>query len=142
MIPAKCRTQLANNIMNFIQRYQPALSWINEIDRFLDRSRFNPAVATGPRESFHESDNAWILRVDLPGFSKADATLTVNNRTLQLAAETPADRAFGGKFERQWKLGDDIDATAISARLENGVLELTLPKRPEVAAEPTTIEIQ
>ena len=128
--------------MNIIQRYQPALSWVNELDRFLDRSLFNPAPAAGPRESFQESDHAWLLRLDLPGFSKADVTLTVNNRTLQLAAETPAERPFGGKFERQWKLGDDIDATAIAARLENGVLELTLPKRPEVVAQPTTIEIQ
>lgn len=128
--------------MNIIQRYQPALSWVNELDRFLDRSLFNPAVPAGPRESFHESDNAWTLRLDLPGFSKTDVTLTVNNRTLQLAAETPPEKPFGGKFERQWKLGDDIDTTAISARLENGVLELTLPKRPDVVVQPTTIEIQ
>ncbi len=127
--------------MNIIQRYQPALSWVNEIDRLFDRSLFNPAQAGGPRESFHESEDAWLLRLDLPGFSKADVTLTLNDRTLQLAAETPAERPFGGKFERQWKLGADIDATAISARLENGVLELTLPKRPEIVAQPTTIEI-
>lgn len=128
--------------MNFIQRYQPALSWVNELDRFLDRSLSNPAVAAGPRESFQESDNAWTLRLDLPGFSKADVALTVTGRTLQLTAETPPERPFGGKFERQWKLGADIDPTAISARLENGVLELTLAKRPVVVAQPTTIEIR
>lgn len=128
--------------MNLIQRYQPALSWVNELDRIFDRSLFNPAQATGPRESFNESENAWLLRLDLPGFSKADVALTVNDRTLQLTAETPPERPFGGKFERQWKLGNDVDATAISARLENGVLELTLPKRPEVVAQPTTIKIQ
>jgi HSP20 family molecular chaperone IbpA len=66
----------------------------------------------------------------------------VTGRTLQLAAETPPERPFGGKFERQWKLGEDIDATAISARLENGVLELTLAKRPPVVPQATTIEIQ
>ena len=128
--------------MNIIQRYQPALSWVNELDRLFDRSLFHPAPAAGPRESFNESDSAWLLRLDLPGFSKADVSLTVNDRSLHLAAETPAERPFGGKFERQWKLGTDIDATAITARLENGVLELTLPKRPEVVAQPTTIEIQ
>jgi HSP20 family protein len=142
MIPAKRRMNPPPTVMNLIQRYQPALSWVNEIDRFFDRSLFNPPVAAGPRESFHESDNAWTLRLDLPGFSKADIALTVTGRVLQLAAETPAERPFGGKFERQWKLGDDIDATAISARLENGVLELTLAKRVPVVAQPTTIEIQ
>ena len=128
--------------MNFIHRYQPALSWVNEFDRFFDRSVLNPAVAASPRESFQESDNAWILRLDLPGFSKEDIALTVTDRTLQLAAETPSERPFGGKFDRQWKLGGDIDATAISARLDNGVLELTLSKQVPIVAQPTTIEIQ
>ena len=124
--------------MNFIQRYQPTLLWVNEIDRFLNRSVLSPAVAAGPRESFQEADNAWTLRLDLPGFSKQDITLTVNDRTLQLAAATPAEQPFGGKLERQWKLGDDVDATAISARLENGVLELTLAKRTPVVVQPIT----
>lgn len=128
--------------MNFIQRYQPALSWVNEIDRFLTRSVLNPTVAAGPREAFHQTDNAWILRLDLPGFSKEDITLTLTDRTLQLAAETPPERPFGGKLERQWKLGDDVDTTAISARLENGVLELTLSKQTPVLTQPTTIQIQ
>ncbi|MES2920701.1 MAG: Hsp20/alpha crystallin family protein [Verrucomicrobiota bacterium] len=128
--------------MNFIQRYQPALSWVNEIDRLFDRNVFNPTIATGPREAFQESDNAWILRLDLPGFSKEDITLTVTDRTLQLTGETPPERPFGGKFERQWKLGADIDPAAISARLENGVLELTLGKQSPVIPQATTIEIQ
>jgi len=128
--------------MNLIQRYQPNLSWVNELDRFFDRSLFNPAPVAGPRESFQESDNAWILRLDLPGFSKEDIALTVTDSTLRLTAETPPQRPFGGKFERQWKLGNDIDPTAIAARLENGVLELTLAKRPEVVPQTTTIEIQ
>jgi len=128
--------------MNLIQRYQPALSWVNEFDRFFERNRFDAEALAGPRETFQESDGAWTLRLDLPGFSKADIALTVTDRVLQLAAQTPADKPFGGNFSRQWKLGSDIDATVISARLENGVLELTLPKRPETIAQPTTIEIQ
>ncbi len=128
--------------MNIIERYQPALSWVNEFDRFLDRSLSDPAMAAGPREAFQESDNAWILRLELPGFGKEDITMKVTDRTLQLAAETPPERPFGGKYERQWKLGDDVDVAGICARLENGVLELTLPKRPEVVAQPITIEIQ
>jgi HSP20 family protein len=128
--------------MNLIQRYQPALSWANEFDRFLDRSLFNPAFQVGPREAFHESDEAWILRIDLPGFTKEDVKMTITDRNLQLTAETPGDRPFGGKMEREWLLGEDVDCTGIGARLENGVLELTLPKKPHVTAEPKTIEVK
>ena len=79
--------------------------YVDEIDRFLHRSVLNPAVAAGPRESFHEANNAWILRLDLPAFSKQDITLTVTDRTLRLAAGTPPERPLGGKLERQWKPG-------------------------------------
>jgi HSP20 family protein len=128
--------------MNFIQRYQPTVSWVNEINRFIDRSLLEPAITAGPREAFHESDTAWILRLDLPGFSKPDVKLTVTDRVLQVVAETPAEHPFARKHERKWTLGEDVDTTGISARLENGVLELTLPKRTTVVPEPTTIEIQ
>jgi HSP20 family protein len=127
--------------MNFIQRYQPTLSWVSELDRLFDQNFRNPAFTLGPREAFHEADNAWILRLDLPGFRKEDIKLTMNDHTLQVAAESPAERPFSGKFEGQWRLGDEVDASAITARLENGVLELTLPKKPEAIAEPTLIPI-
>lgn len=128
--------------MNFIHRYQPALAWANELDRLFDRNVFNAGPRPTPRESFHESENAWILRLDLPGFSKQDVTLTITDRTLQLKAETPPDRTFGGVVEHQWKLGDDVNESAITARLENGVLELTVPKQPKVEVKPIQIEIE
>lgn len=129
--------------MNFIQRYQPSLSWIDEIDQFFDRNQERnqrlAAQHSGPREAVHESDDSWILRLDLPGYAKADVTLTVDGRVLNLKAETPADKPFGGTTERQWKLGEDVDDSAISANLENGVLELKLPKRAKPEAR--TIDI-
>lgn len=128
--------------MNLIQRYQPAVAWVNELNRFLDRNFIETAIPAGPREVFHESDTSWILRLDLPGFSKPDVKLTVTDRILEVVAETPPGQPFGGKFERKWNLGGDVDTAAISARLENGVLELTLPKHTPVVPQTTTIEIQ
>jgi len=128
--------------MNILQRYQPARTWVHEINRLIDRTLAETSFANNPRELFHESDNAWIIRLDLPGFGKPDIAVTVTDRVLHLAAETKPDLPFGGKFTRQWNLGDDIEATAISAKLENGVLELTLPKQTPVISEPTSIEIQ
>jgi HSP20 family protein len=128
--------------MNFIQRYQPTVSWVSELDRFFDQTYRNPAFTLGPREAFHESDNAWVLRLDLPGYSKEDIKLTMHDHTLQVAAETSADRPFSGKFEGQWRLGEEVDSSNISASLENGVLELSLPKKAQTRNEPTLIEIQ
>lgn len=123
--------------MNFIHRYHPTRTWLHEFDRLLDRS-----TASAPRETFHETDSAWVLRIDLPGYAKENIQLTLTDGSLKLTAETKADRPFGGKFERQWKLGDDVDGANTVARLENGVLELSFPKKPKVVSQPTRIEIQ
>ncbi len=128
--------------MNFIQRYQPDISWITELDRFFERGSRNPDHSHGPREAFHESDDSWILRLDLPGFAKEEVALTVADSTLVLTAATPPDRPFGGKVERKWKLGEAVDPNGIAARLENGVLEVRLAKRTPVVPEPVTINIQ
>jgi HSP20 family protein len=127
--------------MNFIHRYEPTSSWVSEINRLIDRSLTKNTRHNGPHEAFHESDTSWILRIDLPGFSKPDVELTVTDQILHLVAKTGSEQFFTGKFDRKWNLGNDIDTTAISARLENGVLELTLPKRSPVTQQPTTIEI-
>ena len=127
--------------MNLIQRFQPALSWGTEFDRFFNRNFFNPDLISPPGEAFHESDDAWILRLDLPGFAKSDVNLKATGRTLQLTAETAEDQPFGGKIERQWTLGNDVDTAGITATMENGVLTLTLPKKPEVVEKPMSIEI-
>lgn len=127
--------------MNLIHRYQPSLSWLHEINRFIDRNTADPSISSGPRELFHESPDAWILQLDLPGYQKSDITLNVTHRILRLTT-IPSDKPFTGNFERQWKLSDDIDETAITARLENGVFELTLPKRPQAEPQAITIEVQ
>lgn len=128
--------------MNFTHRYQPTLSWLTELDRFFDRNLANQALTSTPRESVYESAEGWILRLDLPGFLKEEIQLTFEDRLLRLTAEGPADRPFGSNVERRWKLGEDVDGTAISARLENGVLELTIPKKPKEVTQPSRIEIQ
>jgi HSP20 family protein len=128
--------------MNFIHRYPPTRTWVSEINRFIDRNVANPNFNTYPRELYQESESAWILRLDLPGYDRSDINLKLTDRILELVAETQSENAFGWKVERTWKLGNDVNASAIMARLENGVLELTLPKKPLAVPQPTTIEIQ
>ena len=124
--------------MNFIQRNQPDLSWFSELDRFFNPGRSIAAHQT-THETIHETPDSWVLRLDLPGFSKQDIGLKVTGQTLQLVGAIPAERPFANKVNQQWKLGTRIDQSNIKATLENGVLEITLPKTD--APEPRTIEI-
>jgi len=124
--------------MNFLHRQQPDLSWFSELDRFFNPGRALASHATSP-EAIHESPDAWILRLDLPGFTKENVNLKVENQTLILAAETPSEAPFARKVDRQWKLGSRIDTANIRAVVENGVLEITLPKAE--TPEPRQISI-
>lgn len=113
--------------MNFIQRHQPDLSWFSELDRFFNPGRLLASHAPSS-EAIHETPESWVIRYDLPGFAKENVSLKVEQEILRLTAETPTDNPFGQKVERQWKLGSRIDVANVSATLENGVLEITLPK--------------
>ncbi|HVJ45637.1 MAG TPA: Hsp20/alpha crystallin family protein [Luteolibacter sp.] len=124
--------------MNFIQRYPSDLSWFSELDRFFNPGRSLANHTTSP-EAIHETPAAWVLRLDLPGFAKDDVKLKVENEVLHLNAETSAENAFARKVDRQWKLGNRIDLQGIKATLENGVLEITLPKSEAPAARDITI---
>lgn len=124
--------------MNLLNRPQADLSWFSELDRFFDPGRALAGHSSSP-EAIYESPEAWVLRIDLPGFAKENVDLKVNHQTLALSAETPAETPFSRKLERQWKLGSRIDTANITAALENGVLEIRLPKMEAPEAREITI---
>ena len=74
---------------------------------------------------------AWTLSLDLPGVAREQLTVDVDGPVVRLQTVADAPRAFKAAYE----LPADIDADATSAKLENGVLTLTLgKKKPQVTA--------
>lgn len=104
--------------------------------------------AVGTR--FVEQDGAWVWTADLPGIAPEGLNVTVENGVLTLEArraETVPEgatiryserRAF--ELRRTVSLPDTVDVDGIAATLDNGVLTLKLPKKPE--SRPKTIEIK
>lgn len=94
-----------------------------------------------PAIDVHESKDSYLIKVDLPGVAKEDVKISLENGVLTVRGETKREaseqqegrlirqeRHFG-QFLRRLSVGDDVDTEAISARFENGVLNLRLPKR-------------
>lgn len=91
-----------------------------------------------PAFDITETDNAVVLRGDVPGVLQEDIEVRVEDGVLTVRGERKraekvngfarSERLFG-KFERTFRLGDSLDADGIKASYANGVLELTLPKR-------------
>lgn len=123
--------------MQLNTRYtSPGAELFSEFDRFFRRSLGrNRGAFRNPRESefsLYETDQSWILRTDLPGFRKEDLTVELEDGALRIQG-TRAEDSTGPNFDQTLRLPKGIQADAITARLELGVLELTLPK-----AQPTT----
>jgi HSP20 family protein len=109
-------------------------------------------------------DDHYVLTADLPGVDPGSVDVNVDNGNLTISAHRSArsengvqwlaNERFFGSYRRQLSLGEGIDASAISATYENGVLTVIIPlaerarpRKIDVAVgggqrsiEPTTVE--
>lgn len=103
-----------------------------------------------PAMDILETDDHFVIRADLPGMDQDDVNVEVVDDTLRITGERRSERrdeAGGfmrlersyGRFERTLTLPDGVDAEAIDASFDRGVLELKIPK--PVASSPRRIEI-
>jgi HSP20 family protein len=99
-----------------------------------------------------EDDKAYTVHADLPGVKKEDIHVSIEGNTVAISAETRTEteqkegekvlkreRTYGKVF-RSFSLGSDIDEAAASARYNDGVLELVLPKKTAAASKRLTVE--
>lgn len=105
-----------------------------------------------PAVDIFESDNHdLVLKAELPGMSREDIDVSVENSTLVLKgtrkfeAEVKdeqyrrIERSYG-TFHRSFTLPNTVDAAKVSAEFKNGVLTVKLPFREE--ARPRTINVE
>ena len=108
------------------------------------QSSWTPAV------DMHESDEAFTLTAELPGFSKDDVQVEIKDNRLTLKGERKretdvqetqyyrVERGYGA-FERSIRLPAVVDADKAKAIFKDGVLKLMLPKAEEAKPKPISI---
>ncbi len=98
-----------------------------------------PKPAFEPRVDVAERDKEYVVSLELPGVSREDFTVTVENDYLTIKGEKKVEREESlddgwrrersrGSFSRSFHLGGGIDRDKISAEFRDGVLEVTVPK--------------
>lgn len=114
------------------------------------RGRESEGGAYAPRVDVAENENEFVVTAELPGLSKDDIDVTVQDGVLTINAETRQEKKEEkagrilrqerryGRFVRSMRLGL-IDEAKIRASYTNGVLELVLPKAAE--AKPRRIDV-
>ena len=121
----------------------------NEMNRLFNTVFDAPAPAGNgglrrwlPAMDLVESGDHFVLRADLPGLGEDDVNIEVEDRVLTISGERKAEhevdkdgyhrieRAFGS-FSRSLTLPEGIDADAVQATFDRGVLEVRIPKPEE-----------
>lgn len=111
-------------------------------DNFNQLLEENPPAKNQSHQLFL-TPQGWAVRVDLPGFEKSDLTLQFEDSALLLNAQHNSEKAnFRAPLAHRFALGKEVDTQSISAKLENGVLQIELPRREESQSGPQQINIQ
>ena len=105
--------------------YAPARGFDRGFERFLNDAFFSPALAGVKVE---QNDDAWTVTLDMPGVTREQLSIDVDGAVVRVQTVEGAPRQYRAAYE----LPADIDAEATSARLEHGVLTLTLAKKKPV----------
>jgi HSP20 family protein len=106
--------------------------------------------ATAPPADVTETENEILVRLDMPGHRSEDINIKFENDVLSVESERKINRENKsetyhrsergyGKFFRSFVLPASVDSQRTAAKYENGVLEISLPKREE--AKPRTIKV-
>lgn len=84
-----------------------------------------PRTARVPRVDVWRSDEGFRVLAELPGAQAESVKLTAERGVLTLFAESGTTT-----WKRSFELPDDVDADAIAARLEKGLLDISMPRVP------------
>lgn len=118
-------------------------NWLPSIfNDFFDNEWMEKANATAPAINVSESENEYRVEVAAPGMTKEDFNIRIdeeNNLVISMEKKSESKeekkdckylrREFSySKFEQTMILPDDVDKEKIGAAVENGVLDITLPK--------------
>ena len=124
-------------------------------DDFFDEDFFTKKEKNLMKTDIREKENEYIIDIDLPGFSKENINLSLENGYLNISAKTENNNdenndkyirqeRFYGECSRSFYVGDDIKEEDINAEFKNGILKITVPKQEEMKKlnEPKKIEIK
>jgi len=109
-----------------------------------------PGPVFSPDVDIFENEKEIVLLADMPGVKADDLNIDLRDDTLTLIGEVPGDADEDeegivteyqtGRYVRQFSLSEVVDQEKIDAKLEDGVLRLTLPKVEKATPRKITIK--
>jgi HSP20 family protein len=139
-----------NNITRFkpfgneLARFDPFWDVDDIFNRFMMRPLLREGMEIEPqiKMDLKEADGKFVVNAEIPGVSKDDIHVTVEGNRISISAEVKheketkegerlirSERSYG-MASRSFTLSDEVDQAKVQAKYNNGILELTLPKKP------------
>jgi len=107
----------------------------NIIDQFFNDLSYDPRFSlmntNNVSNYYNENEKEYYLTMDVPGMSKDDIEVTFDNNRLKISGQRKSDKYDSyeyGKMERAFSVPNNVETDKISAKIDNGVLKVLLPK--------------
>ncbi len=145
--------------MKYIVKRNPSINLMNDFDKIFDSFWDYPTVASRVRKpsvDVRETEESFILEAELPGFDERLIDVNVDKHVLHISSRKEEEE--GEKqvseikdsyllreralytFDRSFSLPEHVDEEHISGEFKQGILTLTIPKRPE--KKPKRIDVK
>ena len=133
-----------------LTRFEPFRNFDDMFKGFMVRpviSEMEPEI----KMDVSEDDKAYTVRAEIPGVKKDDIKVAVEGNQVSISAEVKKEKEekegkkvirserYYGKVYRSFSLAQEVDQNAAKAKYSDGVLELTLPKKPGTAGKEISV---
>jgi len=148
--------------MSNITRFDP-FAELSRLDPFMDiddvfnRYMMRPVLRGGMelqpqiKMDVKEVDGEYRINAEIPGVKKEDIHVTVEGKRVSISADVKQEKEVKegerlircersyGMASRSFNLAEEVDQSKVQAKYNNGILELTLPKKPGAARKEISI---
>ncbi len=133
-----------------LTRFEPFRNFDDMFKGFMVRpvlSEMEPEI----KMDVSEDDKAYTVRAEIPGVKKDEIKVAVDGNQVSISAEVKKEKEekegkkvirserYYGKVYRSFSLAQEVDQNAAKAKYSDGVLELTLPKKPGTAGKEISV---
>jgi HSP20 family protein len=127
-------------------------SLLRDIDRFFEQGSPR-TTGWAPRIDVFDREKELVIRMEIPGVGADQIDITLEDRTLTISGsrsfeEQTEERGyhrreiFTGQFKRTLVLPDEFNRDDIAAKTDNGILEVVVPRRPEVLPRKVKVDVE
>jgi HSP20 family protein len=114
--------------------------FFNALDRVLDDTYLKADRNFGSYKNTNitKNESEYKIQLAVPGLSKEDIKISLKESVLTISFDkekTDDNFTFTSSFQRTYELPDDVDEKNISGSVENGVVEIILPKSKKKSVE-------